>query len=122
MASTRNRNAPQNYCLEVREDKQALERQLYRNGANGLAVDTKLAGFGLVQGRMPWSTMSRNPVDVESALFGIGSTNLVTPQAPVTVEQKCLRYSNLPGLEESRRVIMPQPFADNRFARPFAIP
>jgi len=99
-----------------------LDRQLYRNGANGFAVDPKLAGYGLIQGRVPMSTLSRNSVDVESALFGINSTNLVTPQGPVTVEQKCLQYSDLPGMQEARRVIMPEPINGHNQQRPFSVP
>jgi hypothetical protein len=37
------------------------------------------AGDGLVQGRMGNAVLAQNPQDVESFLFGIGQTNLVTP-------------------------------------------
>ena len=37
---------------------------------------------------MPLENLSSNGVDVESALFGINSTNLVNPQAPVNANVK----------------------------------
>ena len=84
MASTRNKNTQGNYCQDQRQNTQSEAWQLYQNGANGLAVDTRLAGVGLNPGQLPWSTLSYNPVDIETFLFGINSTNLVNPAAPLT--------------------------------------
>jgi hypothetical protein len=123
MASTRNINTPQNYCLEVKSNQTLLDRQLYVHGSYGTTPETKLAGYGLIQQHLPRTTLSRNSVDIESALFGINSTNLVHKQTPVTIEPIYLSYDNLPGLEQSRRVIMPETFPPNRTRqRPFSIP
>lgn len=119
MASTRNKNTPGNYCQDQRQNTQTESWQLYANGANGLAYDTRLAGVGLNQGQMPWSTLSHNPVDIETFLFGIGSTNLVNPVKPLTPELKCLKSANL---FKKQDVIMPVPLAVSKTQRPFPIP
>ena len=119
MASTRNKNTPGNYCLDQRQNVNIETWQLYTNGANGLAYDTRLAGTGLVQGQMPWSTLSHNPVDIETFLFGIGSTNLVNPVNPLTPELKCLNSANL---FKKQDIIMPIPLAASKTQRPFPLP
>ena len=119
MASTRNKNTPGNYCLDQKQNTQSESLQLYTNGANGLAYDTRLAGTGLVQGQMPWSTLSHNPVDIETFLFGIGSTNLVNPVKPLTPELKCLNSANL---FKKQDIIMPIPLAASKTQRPFPVP
>ena len=75
MASTRNKNTPGNYCLDQRQNVGIEDWQLYKNGANGTAYDTRLCGNGLNPGQLPWNTLSHNPADIESFLFGINSTN-----------------------------------------------
>jgi hypothetical protein len=44
MASTRNKNTPGNFCLDHRQNVQIEAWQLYKNGGNGYAYDTRLAG------------------------------------------------------------------------------
>jgi hypothetical protein len=68
---------------------------------------------------MPWSTLSHNPVDIETFLFGIGSTNLVNPVKPLTPELKCLNSANL---FKKPDVIMPIPLAASKTQRPFPVP
>ncbi len=116
MASTRNKNTPGNYCLDQRQNTQSESWQLYTNGANGLAYDTRLAGVGLNPGQMPWSTLSYNPVEIETFLFGIGSTNLVNPVKPLTPELKCLKSNNLYKMPD---VYIPEPLVVSKTARPF---
>ncbi len=119
MASTRNKNTPGNYCLDQRQNTQSESWQLYTNGANGLAYDTRLAGVGLNPGQMPWSTLSYNPVEIETFLFGIGSTNLVNPVKPLRPELKCLNSVNL---FKKQDVIMPIPLTVSKSQRPFPVP
>ena len=119
MASTRNKNTPGNYCLDQKQNTQSESWQLYTNGANGLAYDTRLAGTGFIQGQMPWSTLPHNPVDIETFLFGIGSTNLVNPVKPLTPELKCLNSVNL---FKKQDIIMPIPLAASKTQRPFPLP
>jgi hypothetical protein len=59
---------------------------------------------------------SRNSVDIESALFGINSTNLVDPQAPVVPQLK-----QLPEVKffDRMAMFMPEPLVVEKAARPF---
>lgn len=119
MASTRNKNTPGNYCLDQRQNVGIESWQIYKNGANGYAYDTRLPGNGLNPGQLPWTTLSHNPADIESFLWGINSTNLVNPAPALTPE---LKYLNTANIFESKPVIMPVPQAISKYQRPFPIP
>ena len=119
MASTRNKNTPGNYCLDQRQNTGSEAWQLYKNGANGEAYSTKLPGNGLNPGQFGWNTLSYNPADIESFLFGINSTNLVNPAPPLTPELKYLQTANV---FKTKPVIMPIPQAIPKYQRPFPIP
>lgn len=119
MASTRNKNTPGNYCLDQRQNVEIETWQLYTNGANGVAYDTRLPGNGLNPGQMTYNCLSHNPADIESFLFGINSTNLVKPAGPLTPELKCLQTANI---FKTSPVIMPIPQAISKDQRPFPIP
>lgn len=82
MASTRNKNTPGNYYLEQRNSTLSEQYKLYENSQHGAAFNTMLPGNGLNVARIPRTHMAHNPVDIESSLFGINSTNLVTPAKP----------------------------------------
>ena len=118
MASTRNKNTPGNYCLDQRQNTGIETWQLYKEGANGYAYDTKLAGNGLNPGQMPWSTLSGNPADIESFLWGINSTNLVNRAADLTPELKTLDSANV---FKKSPIIMPIPQAIPKYQRPFPL-
>jgi hypothetical protein len=115
MASTRNRNTPGNFCLFLKENDKFENWQMYKNGANGSAYDTRLPGNGLNPAQIPGNQLSHNAVDIETFLFGINSTNLVNPAPPLTPELKCLQTANA---FESKPVIMPIPQAIPKFQRP----
>ena len=119
MASTRNKNTPGNFCLDNRQNVQSENWQLYTNGANGYAYDTRQAGLGFNPGQMPWNTLSHNPADIESFLFGINSTNLVNPAPPLRPELTCLKSVNLIKMPD---VIMPVPLVVSKSQRPFTVP
>ena len=59
---------------------------------------------------------AQNSVDIESALFGINSTNLVEKKEPVVPQLK-----NLPEVKffERMAVFMPEPLVVEKYARPF---
>ena len=83
MASTRNKNTPGNYAAEQWSlDQQVLYRD-YVHAGNGRPVETMFSGDGLLMGRIAHTELSTNSVDIESFLYGVGSTNLVTPLPPV---------------------------------------
>jgi hypothetical protein len=119
MAATRNKNTPGNFCLFLRQNHQIEDWELYKNGANGTAYDTRLCGKGLNPGQLPWNTLSHNPADIESFLFGINATNLVNPAPPLTPELKCLQTANI---FKTGPVIMPVPQAIPKNQRPFPVP
>jgi hypothetical protein len=82
MSSTRNKNCPGDYKLEqninTRIDSYGLEKN------SSVAYQNYLPGDGLLPAKNARKTLCENYTDVESALFGIGSTNLVNPQGPTT--------------------------------------
>lgn len=119
MASTRNRNTPGNYCLEQREYKNSEQYTLYPNSQYGAAYNTRLPGNGLNPAQIPWNKLSYNSPDIESFLFGINSTNLVNPAAPVVPELAKLNSANI---FEREPVFIPEPLVIEKNQRPYPIP
>jgi hypothetical protein len=115
MASTRNKNTPGNYCLEQREYAGSANYNLYKNSAHGTAYTTKLPGNGMNPAQIPWNQMSSNAPDIESFLFGIGSTNLVNPAPTFVPRLTTLASSNL---FEKTPVLVPEPLVIEKNQRP----
>jgi hypothetical protein len=80
MASTRNKNTPGNYDAQQSINQMARQYYSYET-ANHFAVpvETYFPGNGLVGMKTAHRNLSQNYSDIESYLFGIGSTNLVSP-------------------------------------------
>lgn len=113
MASTRNKNTPGNYALEQRQ--LAQQREYWT--AHGANPSLRLPGDGLLPARMPSHHLSDNAVNIESFLFGIGSTNLVEPQTtPFHAELKALPSAHC--YERNRRVWIPRPLQIDPNQRP----
>jgi len=77
MASTRNLNTTGNYALEQRmyvSSERYLTNPFYGNTYRDV-----IPSLGITPSRMPRGSLSHNPIDTESMLFGINSTNLVKP-------------------------------------------
>ncbi len=93
MASTSNKNTPGNYNLE----QWSYNRQVNYSTAKcrGPPPQTNLPGNGLLAGNVSRTQLAYNSCDIESMLFGIGSTNLVTPQAPIDPQIKYLQSLNV---------------------------
>ena len=106
MASTRNKNTPGNYCLEQKEYKEFSNYTLYPNSQYGAAYNTRLAGNGLNPGQIPWNKLSYNAADIESFLFGIGSTNLEEPKIETIANFKSLKSLNI---IDHIPIIIPEP-------------
>ena len=84
MASTRTKNTPGNYNLE---QKAHMDRHSFIMDITKRTPDQKtLPGNGLLQGKVASRDLAINYTDIESTLFGIGSTNLVQPLPHVTPE------------------------------------
>ena len=119
MASTRNNNTKGDYCLQQTGFEQMRDYNLYKNSQYGSAYDPAIPKLGYTPSHMCRNVFSKNPIDIESSLFGINSTNLVEPATPVQPELKCIKevefFKTLP-------TIMPLPLVMEANQRPFPIP
>lgn len=98
---------------EIRKQK-IMQYSLSHGGNN----DVQYAGNGFLQGRMFASQLSHNSVDIESNLFGINSTNLVSPVMNFQPQLRTdVTTSHL--YEANRTVYMPEPLVIERNQRPF---
>ncbi len=95
MASTRNKNTPGNYAAEKYAHEKTFHEKMYLHAASGQAIQTNLPGDGLLQGRVAGRDLAKNDCDIESFLFGIGSTNLESPMGPVYPEITSLQSVNV---------------------------
>jgi len=68
---------------------------MYIHASQGQAISTQLPGNGLLSGRIAGRDLASNSCDIESALFGIGSTNLENPLPKVTPQTNYLRSLNI---------------------------
>jgi hypothetical protein len=118
MASTRNINTPGNYNLEQRNFALAREYETFSNSQYGSAYRPAFPELGIIPSHMPRETFSRNPIETESFLFGINSTNLVTPQAEIKPDLK-----TIPVISFFERIplCMPLPLVIENKQRPFPI-
>lgn len=120
MASTRNKNTTSDYCLQQRSYRQNMQYNLYEHSASGSAAGTSaFPCVGTNMGHMPWNVLAQNPVDIESGLFGIDSTNLVNPRPPTIAH-----VNALPDISFFPRkpLHMPKPLVIPMDQRPFPIP
>lgn len=113
MASTRNKNTRCNYALELNKCIQTQDYLLATEYAQ--SNKTACPGNGLGGAHIPRSKMSSNPIEIETFLFGIGSSDL-TKNAPVlNAELKCLPtydiFTNQP-------TVVPDKFIANTTQRP----
>jgi hypothetical protein len=93
MASTRDRNTPGNYELEQSQFSRNINYNTYNS--YGVPTITCFPGDGLLSGRVNSAQLSNNFCDIESDLFGIGSTNLVNPKMVVEPDIKKLSSLNM---------------------------
>jgi hypothetical protein len=93
MASTRDINSPGNYKLE----QYSLEKERLYMPYKPYATpqETMFAGDGLLVGKMGNSKLSGNGTDIETFLYGIGSSNLVSEPEQVVPEIKQLKSLNI---------------------------
>ena len=114
MSSTTHKNSIGNYELEQNNIMKRNDYNLYK----GRMVDTVicLPGDGLSGARYHSSLLSENSIDIESNLFGIGSTNLVKKQIPVVPRIKNL---NSLSMYEKQFTHLPLPITIIPNQRPF---
>ena len=115
MASTRNKNMPNDYCLEQNSYNDSFNYKFYKHSQYGSCVNPCIPSLGYTPSHMSRDVFSHNPVEIESALLGINSTNLVEPQKPVQPYLKNIKqkdfFKRLP-------VIMPKPLVIEDNQRP----
>lgn len=120
MASTRNINYVGNYCQEQKAFHQSSLYNLYPNSQWGAACHAADPGLGINYGRVSRDELSRNPVEIESFLFGINSTNLTSTNqtTPTKPQLKTLPTATFFTYDD---VIMPMPLVVEA-NRPFPAP
>lgn len=118
MASTRMKNSKGDYQLEQRAYQQSNLYTTYTYSQTGRAFKNAIPDMGITPSNMPRSAFSNNSVDIESALKGINSTNLVVPQAPTVPE-----LTPLPNIAFFDRMpcILPKPLEIAKNQRPYPI-
>jgi len=115
MASTRNKNTPGNYLAERWSIDQEVLYRNYEHAGNGRPVESMFSGDGLLMGRMVPTELSTNSMDIESFLYGVGSTNLVSPLPPVYASLKPLKSLSM---IDRVALIMPENLAVEPNQRP----
>ena len=120
MASTRNINSPGDYKLEQQTFARNLDTNLYKYGANGMAYNPGLPCGGSAPPSLMWrDALSGNPIEIESALFGINSTNLVNPAPAVVPQLKTLRETKF---FDRMSLVMPKDLVVPANQRAFPVP
>ena len=117
MASTSNKNTKSDYCLQQRQFNENFDYTKYDHSQYGSPYKPAFPDAGNAPPSRMWrDNLAQNPIEIESALLGIGSTNLVTPQAPVQPHLNCL-----PSMTffERNSVIMPHNLVIENNQRPF---
>jgi hypothetical protein len=106
MSSTSSRNTAGDYQLEQHAFDRYFGLVTTVNGAQGRPTTVNLPGNGLLTGKMFSRDLAMNYTDIETQLFGIGSTNLVQPKAPVVPQ-----INPLPSLNIASRIptLIPDP-------------
>ena len=107
MASTRNKNTPGNYALEKDSYLKRHTMLMYTHAPQGQAFQTNIPGNGLLPARIASSNLVEESCNVESYLWGIGSTNLENPQSELQYKPKSIQ-----SLDVTNRIpmIMPERF------------
>lgn len=113
MAFTHNKNMPNEYCLEQKQNQQICDDLTYK--LRRTAYKSAIPCVGINVGGMPNTVLSYNPTNTESFLYGIGSTNLVNPQKTFVPEMKIL--PNV-AFYKPMEVYLPKPLVIEKNQRP----
>lgn len=116
MTSTRNINTKCNYQLQQKSNRQSLEHNLYKNSSSGVAFKNEFPEFYNRPSYLPRQFYTENSIDIESALKGINTTNLVEEPSPVIPVFKPIKYTCF--FEHTNKVQLPEPLVIERNQRP----
>ena len=115
MASTRSRNTPGDYAIEQRAYNERHDYMSFQKSSfYGMVPQTLLPGQGLLGMKTAGLNLAANSADIESQLFGIGSTNLVSPQIPIAPNVYQLKSLNI---ADKLPVIVPADFNADKTQR-----
>jgi len=110
MASTINKNTLGNYELEQIALKKQNDYYLFSNAANGCSYQTHYPGNGLLPARIAPQANTQYSCDIESMLYGIASSNLVSCRPSVygslDVSLEKSKYQNVKTLNIVDRPIL----------------
>ena len=118
MASTRNKNNITDYTMEQKQNIDICNYSEYTHSSYGQPNATHFAGDGLIMGRIAAVNLSANNIDIESQLYGIGTSNLVIPKPNVAA--KINRIKSLDIIDRPV-VYIPPDFVLETSNRPFPI-
>jgi hypothetical protein len=118
MASTRSRNTTGDYRAEMNINNNNVDYRINNGYSYGQPVRTFLPGDGLLPGRVASENLSFNSVDIETQLFGIGSTNLVTPKTNESPDIKSLQSLSI---IDRIPIIIPEPLVIQQNQRPYPL-
>ena len=107
MASTRNKNTKCDYNLQQQAYRQNQNYNLFKNSQYGSAYNNAFPEFYYTPSHLPRQFYTENSIDIESALKGINSTNLVNEPELVVPVFKPIMFDCF--FEHSNRVLLPQP-------------
>jgi len=119
MTSTRNKNTSLDYNLEQKVNSDLLQENLYLHSSSGRPTTECIPSVGYIPSHMSNYALAHNPIDIESSLYGIGSSNLVNPCEQVNPSIKNLEFKDF--FERREQVIMPHPLVFNNGQRPFPV-
>ena len=119
MASTRNRNTSLDYNLEQNVNKNAQQHNLYIHSSAGRPITECMPNLGYMPSHMSRDTFANNPVDIESSLYGIGSSNLVKPCEPVNPSLRPLDFKDF--FDRPTAIVMPYPLVYENNQRPHPV-
>lgn len=119
MASTRDRNQPGDYRCEQKSKQLVSDYFMYENSQYGKPMQSMFPGDGLLTGRMVPTELSRNSCDIESFLYGIGTSNLETPFERPIAEIRSLKSLNV---IDRLPVVLPDPLVIEPNQRPRPLP
>lgn len=111
MTSTRLKNAPNAYKRQMDSFNKSYENNIYvgkilhnQNYFPGLGMNYPTIPNGINS-----NILSSNGADIESSLFGIGSTNLVKPQAPISVNLNNMNNIDFFNPKPQSNNVIPEP-------------
>ena len=112
--STQNRNSKHDYICEQQQNKQVLDYYTFK--PYGMNNNNYYFSIGSVP-QTPRENLSHNPIDTESYLRNIGSTNLVQPKPKFQAQDRSSARRD--GLfYDTRPVSMPEPLVVFKDQRP----